>query len=537
MFGRVVDHMPDDEPWRVRVLDADGGVLGAGVLLGETHVLTCAHLVPEGADHVFVDRMRGPVVRADVVPDRWVPPLDDRRGDVALLDLAGPLPGAGATLRRTALRRNLVVRTVGFPGRVHDGVSVLAKLAGRGGPGGEWMQLNRDSATEYPVTSGFSGAGVVDEADDSRAVLGIVVGEYANDIAHLSWMIPVETILHHLPDLSRWTTGGPPLDDGFAGEAAPEVEQVDLARTLASWLDRHRSHDVVMVLVGRDRDVLHRAVGLSTVESRPVVASAPEGTVPAVGSVDLAVDASSRTVDQVSRRIIDRAGLGIDESSTPSAQVRAGTPPMTVVVDGVDDAEQPEALLQEVLRPITEQGSRVVLGFRRESSPSLAAARAWELGSITGRLDRLAEQIKMLAVREELLTRHHRPVRHRAAALRMRLSGMRLAVARPGPHSVRPLLEETEDALARAIRRAEEAVGTLEKLLDRRRVAGGLLNAYQAKADDGGLVEDTGLAALYRWAHELLARPLDDLPAAEEAVQVYGNAIRHALGTVGEERR
>jgi hypothetical protein len=119
----------------------------------------------------------------------------------------------------------------------------------------------------------------------------------------------------------------------------------------------------------------------------------------------------------------------------------------------------------------------------------------------------------------------------------MRLSGMRLAVARPGPHSVRPLLEETEDALARAIRRAEEAVGTLEKLLDRRRVAGGLLNAYQAKADDGGLVEDTGLAALYRWAHELLARPLDDLPAAEEAVQVYGNAIRHALGTVGEERR
>ncbi|MFJ5986322.1 trypsin-like peptidase domain-containing protein [Lentzea sp. NPDC092896] len=531
----MVDHMPDDEPWRVRLLDADGGVLGAGVLLGETHVLTCAHVVPEGADHVFVDRMRGPVVRADVDLSRWVPPLEDRRGDVALLDLTGPLPGAGAMLRRTALRRNLVVRTVGFPGRVHDGVSVLAKLAGRGGPGGEWVQMNRESATEYPVTGGFSGAGVVDDADGSRAVIGIVVGEYANDVAHLSWMIPVETILHHLPGVARWTTGGPPLDDGFAAKAAAEVEQVDLARTLASWLDRHRTHDTVMVLVGRDCEVLRRAAGLSTVESRPVVAGAPEGTVPGVGSVDLAMDASSRTVDQLSLRIIDRAGLGSDESSTPGEQVRAGTPPMTVVVDGVDDAEQPEALLREVLQPIVEQGSRVVLGFRSESSPSLAVARSWELGSITGRLDRLAGQIKDLAEQEELLARHHQPVRDRAAGLRMRLSRMRLAVTRP--HAVRPLLDETEDALARAVRRADKAIGTLDELLERRRVAVGLLNAYQAKADDGGLVEDTGLAALYRRAHELLARRLDDLPAAEEAVQAYGNAIRHALGNAGRERR
>ncbi len=529
--------MPDDEPWRVRVLDADGGVLGAGVLLGETHVLTCAHVVPEGADHVFVDRMRGPAVRADVVLSRWVPPLEDRRGDVALLDLAGPVEGAGAMLRRTALRRNLVVRTVGFPGPVHDGVSVLARLADRGGPGHEWLQLNRGSSNEYPVTSGFSGAGVVDDADGTRAVIGIVVGEFANDIAHLAWMIPVETILHHLPDVERWTVGGAPLDDGFTGAPDPGVEQVDLARTLASWLDRHRPRDVVMVLVGRDREVLHRAVGLSAVESRPPTAGAPEGTVPAVGSVDLAVDAASRTVDQVSRRIIDRAGVGLDESSTPSEQVRAGTPPMTVVIDGVDDAEQPEVLLQEVLRPLAEQGSRVVLGFRRESSPSLTAARNWELGAITARLDRLADQIKVLAAQEELLDRHHRPVEDRAAGLRMRLSRMRVAVTRPDAHSVRPLLEETEDALARASRRTEQAARTLEELLDRRREASGLLNAYQAKADNGGLVEDTGLAGLYRRAHDLLARGLDELPAAEEAVRGYGTAVRRALGNVGRERR
>ncbi|GLY47727.1 serine protease [Lentzea sp. NBRC 102530] len=533
----MADHMPDDEPWRVRVLDADGGVLGAGVLLGETHVLTCAHVVPAGADHVFVDRMRGPAVRADVADEHFVPPLEDRRGDVALLDLAGPVDGAGALLRRTALPRNLVVRTVGFPRRVHDGVSVLARLAGRGGPGHEWVQLNRDSANEFPVTSGFSGAGVVDDADGSRAVIGIVVGEFANDIAHLAWMIPVETILVHLPGVARWAVGGAPLDDGFTGTPDAHVEQVGLARALAGWLDRHHSRDVVMVLVGRDREVLHRAVGLSAVESRPETNGAPEGTVPSVGSVDLAVDASSRTADQVSRRIIDRAGVGADESSTPSEQVRAGTPPMTVVVDGVDDAEQPEVLLQEVLKPLVEQGSRVVLGFRRESSPSLTAARSWELGSLTARLDRLADEIKVLAAQEELLDRHHREVDHRAAGLRMRLVRLRAALGRPDAHSVRPLLEETEVSLARALRRTGRAARVVEELLERRREAGGLLDAYQAKADGGGLVEDTGLAGLYRRAHDLLGRGLDDLALAEEAVRGYGAAVRRALGDAGRERR
>ncbi|MFD4670002.1 trypsin-like serine peptidase [Lentzea sp. NPDC058450] len=533
----MVDHMPDDEPWRVRVLDADGGVLGAGVLLGESHVLTCAHVVPEGAGHVFVDRMRGTPVRADVVPDRFVSPLEDRRGDVALLDLAGPVDGAGATLRRTALRRNLVVRTVGFPGPVHDGVEVLARLAGRGGPGHEWLQLNRDSPTEYPVTSGFSGGGVVADADGTHAVIGIVVSEFANELAHLAWMIPVETILHHLPGVAEWTVGSAPLDDGFTGTPDAGVEQVGLARSLASWLDHHHARDVVMVLVGSDREVLHRAVALSAVESRPETSGAPEGTVPAVGSVDLAVDASSRTADQVSQRIVDRAGLGRDESSTPSERVRAGTPPMTVVVDGVDDAEEPEALLREVLRPLAEQGSRVVLGFRRESSPSLTAARSWELDAITGRLDRLADRIKALADHEALLDRHHRPVAQRAVGLRMRLLGMRAAVARSDPHSVRPVLGETEDALARAERRAEQAVRTLEELLVRRREASGLLGAYQAKADDGGLAEDIRLAGLYRRAHGLLTRGLDDLPAAEEAVRGYGTEVRRALGTGRREQR
>lgn len=510
--------MLDDEPWRVRVLDDGDNVLGAGVLLGETHVLTCAHVVPEGADHVFVDRMRGPAVRADVVPDHWKPPLDDRRGDVALLDLAGPVDGAGATLRRNSLRRNLVVRTVGFPGPVHDGVSVLARLAGRGGPGHEWLQLNRDSSTEYPVTSGFSGAGVVDDADGTRAVIGIVVSEFANDVAHLAWMIPVETILHYLPVVARWTAEDAPEHD----------EQEDLARTLTNWLGRHRSHDVVMVLVGRDREVLRRAVELSSVESQN------KGT---SSGVDLAVDASSRTADEVSLHIIDRAGVELDESSTPSEQLRAGTPPMTVVVDGVDDAEQPEVLLNEVLRPLAEQGSRVLLGFRRESSPSLDAARSWELTAITGRLDLLTERIRVLAAQEDLLARHHRPVRLRAAGLRLRVTRMRAAVTRPDVRSVRPLLEETEDALARAARRTGAAVEALEDLLDRRREAGGLLNAYRAKADAGGLVEDTALAGLYRRAHDLLARGLGELPAAEEAVSGYAAAVRRVLDAGGRERR
>ncbi len=507
----------------MRLCDGDGTVLGAGVLLGSKHVLTCAHVI-EGAADVFADFT--PRVRARVVPEWFVPPLADRRGDVALLELAQPGPGTGATLRRVALGWDRQVHTFGHPRGLDDGVWTRLTLAGPAGPGGEWLQMNARSVVDQRVRAGFSGAGVVD--DPTGAVLGIVVGEYTDDTASLSWMIPVETIVRHLPAVARWVVGDSAADPVFSSAVEPDVA-LGTAKALANWLARRGSADVVMIIVGSDRAALHRAVALSGRESRPDVFDAPEGTVPEVGSIDLAVDASGKTVDQVWRRILDRAGIVLDESVGPGDQVRAGVPPMTVVVDGVDDAAQPEALVDELLRPLAEHGSRLVLAFHHPSAPSLALARSWQLDTVTHRLDRVEREILALADRQEDLGDRDA---HRVATLRLRLTALRVAVASSGPDSVWQQLAACEDSVARAARRTEDAFRRRDELARGRRELSGLLEAYQAKSAEGGLAEDTRLAVLYRKAHDSLWRSPGDLPAAQEAVRAYADAVRDALGGV-----
>lgn len=73
----------------MRVCDADGAVLGAGVLLGTRHVLTCAHVLfpsddlgtedtPPDINVVidFVGLRKVSSARARVATDGWVPPDD-----------------------------------------------------------------------------------------------------------------------------------------------------------------------------------------------------------------------------------------------------------------------------------------------------------------------------------------------------------------------------------------------------------------------------------------------------------------------------
>src|SRR5215470_8411976 len=95
-----------DEPWRVWVRSRAMPlqVLGAGVLLGREHVLTCAHVATADA-HLAVDMVRldgMPSSDARIADGLCVPSFaGGHRGDVALLKLSVPQPdGIGATLRR-----------------------------------------------------------------------------------------------------------------------------------------------------------------------------------------------------------------------------------------------------------------------------------------------------------------------------------------------------------------------------------------------------------------------------------------------------
>ncbi|MGH3928039.1 MAG: S1 family peptidase, partial [Pseudonocardiaceae bacterium] len=309
--------------------DADGAVLGAGMALGTGYVLTCAHVLmgsgaysPAVQDaepdvRVVVDFVGLPgVPSADawVADGGWVPPLGDGRGDVALLELDRPQPGGSTAPLRPLHRLPTFGRAVhffGFPVGLEDGMYVRATLAGSCGPGGEWVQMNPRSSGDR-VRAGFSGAAVVD--DESKTVTGMVVGTYTDLEASLSWMIPVETIERHVRRITQWVRGARAADQGFAAKLDPEDWDIDLARQIVTGLERRQGTANVMIVTGSsDSSVLatvRRAIVLADRELRPaatdkLLSQAAVGTVPQLGSVDLAVDASGKTVGEVFRRIVD----------------------------------------------------------------------------------------------------------------------------------------------------------------------------------------------------------------------------------------
>lgn len=557
-----------DEPWRVRVCDADGVVLGAGMVLGSGYVLTCAHVVMEAGPHApvvdgpapatklvidFAGRPDVQSVGAWVADGGWVPPSDDGRGDVALLELEGPQPGGLATpLRRLPITWDRSVHGCGFPEQFEDGLWVGARLAGSCGPGGEWVQMNPRSPDER-VRAGFSGAAVVD--DETGFVIGMVVSKYTNAAASLSWMIPVETIIRHLPRITGWVSGAPAADQGFRIRPDPDIPDLNLARQLATWFERRRGTGNIMIVTGTSGSagpiVLRRAIVLADRELRPattdeILAQAPDGTVPPLGSVDLAVDASGKTVGEVFRRIVDRTGLPVDESTEPTVPLRDDVPRMTVVVDGVDDAEQPAALLTEVLKPLAEQGTRLLLGFRRESSDSLSIARSLTASAaplaaeeIRERLERLAHRVTEIDEAEREARRWHEHVAgritsvpdapSRAASLRLRLSALRLAVADPDQHLLRTEFEAIEQAAEKALEKATAVRRRLDELFAQRQELRGRLEAFKAKEAGSRLAEDIELATLYRRAYEALQKAPCDLAVAAEAVERYLQALRRRL--------
>src|SRR5262249_24689553 len=181
----------------------------------------------------FVGRPDLALARAWIMPGCWVPPLRDERGDLALLQLERAVPeGCAARLLRVP-PWNRVVHTFGYPVSLDSGVWVQATLAGRGGPGDEWVQMNRLQSSGIRVRKGFSGSGVVD--DTMEHVVGVVVGEYTDDEAGLSWMIPVDTIVRYLPEMAGRVVGGGTVDPRFVEQFGARPADTGTGRLLTSF--------------------------------------------------------------------------------------------------------------------------------------------------------------------------------------------------------------------------------------------------------------------------------------------------------------
>jgi hypothetical protein len=548
----------------VCLLDAETEeVLGAGILVGSRHVLSCAHVVavgphpgPDGREAAAGRRLAAklmglpgqPSSSARVLAEHWIPEAEDGSGDLVLLELSRPQPEEfEAPLYRLPPTFGRTVRAFGFPRGLDDGVWVRAALGGPAGPRGEWAQLDpledRDA-----VDRGFSGAGVRD--DENGSIIGMVVTRALHPQYRMSFMLPVESILRYLPGLARRVRGRPAVDPSLSRPevAEPGVGTDGFAEQLADWLAGKDTRPVWSVVVGSVADAhssqLRRALALSDREwpGRDAAASrSPAGTVPPVGSVDLAVDATGLTLEEVRARVVDRLRGPVGDRTPPGDWLRSSAPPVRLVVEGVDDAARPEALVSDLLGPLVDRGGRVLLALRRPATPALAAATssiaAPSTGSLRERLSRLAAEVGSLDRAERAAEELRAMLRLRVTpvpavperAVRFRLIVTTLARELDGAAGGdRAALAADVGSLERAVERARRILDAVHREL--RGLAGeagtviemrGLLEVYAARAADGGIAEDEALGSAYRSAHRLVWQAPCDLPAAREAVQAY----------------
>jgi hypothetical protein len=458
---------PDAEPWRLRLKDSRGTILGAGIALTGGAVLTCAHVVTKAHDYgenveITAEWVElGTSATATIVPGCWAPTLPGGGADIALLQTNTDLPGA--TLHRLPAPRNRTVHAFGFPAEHDFGIWASAVLAGTGGPDCEWIQLDHTELGTR-IRPGFSGAAALD--DVSGAVVGMVVTSFRDRDAKLAWIIPVDTLRRHVPAIDRWIG-----DDVEADGWQPTI-------------------GVLVIQIG----------SLSS---------------------DRVVDASGKSTAELSQAVrpVDRhVSLGFA---------------------GIEQAQQPEQVLDDVVAPLVRQGATVVLQFDDGSSPSAMLAKQWQLDALQQRVDELARGVEHLADHENRARRRRAMIRTRftprpsladipalAAELELPLAILRSSVhdqdaarlARALHHYERELVDSL-DAVRRAGEENDAALKDFELLR-------GLLISYNAKAAEHGLIEDAALAEMYRAALTALDAHPCVLTTAHDRVHAYVAEVR-----------
>ncbi|MCX4835495.1 serine protease [Streptomyces sp. NBC_01016] len=585
----MTQHQHHDEPWRVRIDDVNGQWHGAGVLLDDRYVLTCAHVVkyaggtsgtseaPQPAARVRVRSVAcvpGWTLDAQVVDGTWVY-KGTQRGDVALLELAEE-PGCG---QRTTLWRAPIsggrVRAYGFPANVPNGLSADAELAGSGGAEGEWGQLKKLDPDGPWIVPGYSGAGVMAlDGDFEDKVIGIVVAEYRDENARAAWILPTETILYYVDRIREFCDGEPgiallgaPDNGNGTGDALLEDPlQRALTKELAGMLSGGSWSGAVVLVTGRatgpGSSWLVRLARTSDAAAPPAddrgVRSRTTGdTSLGFGAVDAAYDARGRSTDEVIKYLVRRFGIA---HHTDSAQelvhvLTHRRPPACVIVDGVDQATDPQRLISDVLAPLARRararGMRLVLGFEEPPPRDLPHDTSLDPTPLSGdgSEERVTPEEALEAV-DRLARVEERAVRAKQTPANRFLEPPRLPVAQAPRLAVRLAVAGTADpggelaAVARHARAAQEALAhytdELRTMQSERTELGVTLDLYRGRAarligEEHREEGDLELVELYAAAARALHGVPVDLAAARRRVPRYVAAIdRRIEGDAGQ---
>lgn len=196
----------------VRVRSKDGAIVGAGFFVAGDTVLTCAHVVSDA-----LDQPRESIVEAGAVVGldlpfaggqprgtaevvHWVPVREDQGGDVAVLRLLVPLPGARPLpMAEVGDVWDHRTRAVGFTDDAPDGNWQQGRL--RGPVGSSLVQLSRADGQAVHVRPGFSGSPVWDEA--LGVAVGMVVASQPVREAQQAFVMRTEALSGEAPGLRK----------------------------------------------------------------------------------------------------------------------------------------------------------------------------------------------------------------------------------------------------------------------------------------------------------------------------------------------
>ena len=215
----------------VRVRKHDGEPVGAGLLVAEGLVLTCAHVINQALG-VADDSQGQPseAVRLDFpfLPSepyvakvvRWIPVAQDGSGDIAGLALSAvPPPGADAIqLVAQAELWDTDFRVLGFPAGYDNGVYSHGRIRGQLAHG--YMQLEAEG--EFKTLPGFSGSPVWSE--QANGVVGLVVAADRNPKIKVGFMIPataLATVWDVLQPRAQWPVPKADFLPTVGGAVAP----------------------------------------------------------------------------------------------------------------------------------------------------------------------------------------------------------------------------------------------------------------------------------------------------------------------------
>ncbi|MET9563925.1 trypsin-like peptidase domain-containing protein [Streptomyces tauricus] len=190
--------------WHARI--SCGRDTGAGFLVTERHVLTCAHVVARrDTDTVAVSFAHAGYeeIPARVVAHGGWDGRESDPGDLAVLELDRPVPLKPAEFATPTdaygdpPRRLLAY---GFPKRYDEGTLAEYRATARQLIAGEWVQLESWAAHGQPLAPGFSGAAVT--LADTGRVVGMVSAAARSPEIRNGRMLPAQVMARYWPRLA-----------------------------------------------------------------------------------------------------------------------------------------------------------------------------------------------------------------------------------------------------------------------------------------------------------------------------------------------